>query len=434
MSSEACPFCGKLFKRLKTHLPHCKATPHSKTPPRKHNDRAFDSVAVSAPTQKVKDVLASSSGLLQSSSSLRITSPSTEKKLKSTDQLETTTSDHLETTTSLLPPLSNLTVRKPRKKNLRASIEAGKSNQLAGGRPEDPHAGSPQGLKADKESLQLISVHSKHKDVLNRKVKSKKASQFLETEVDECNTRAVTRGQSWVKDNNNVDGSFTVKLNSQVLISLQNVKTRLGCPDGVHLLEHADIQKSRMGQDVVKQIDVATAAALLEQLQSLVNEHAKSKQPHSIQLQGYIHAQLQAPYDIAGHLHPTAVALNQSSSPPSFTFPPQSPPSRAEMLQLQADKQNSAERLTEATQTQRSPSLGQVTLRELPEWLACRTPGHPREVVEMFQRGWQWYYTKYIHVKKGGSAGIGMLLVGYCVLSYIWMYPRTKRDRWRKYH
>uniref|UniRef100_A0AAQ4RRT5 ATP synthase subunit f, mitochondrial n=1 Tax=Gasterosteus aculeatus aculeatus TaxID=481459 RepID=A0AAQ4RRT5_GASAC len=79
-------------------------------------------------------------------------------------------------------------------------------------------------------------------------------------------------------------------------------------------------------------------------------------------------------------------------------------------------------------------SLAQVKLRELPEWLTCRTPSHPREVVEMVQGGWQWYYKKYIDVKKGGAGGLGMLLAGYCALSYIWSYPHMKRDRWRKYH
>ncbi|KAJ0015713.1 hypothetical protein NQD34_014003 [Periophthalmus magnuspinnatus] len=31
MSSEVCPFCGKSFKRLKSHLPHCKAAAGSTT-------------------------------------------------------------------------------------------------------------------------------------------------------------------------------------------------------------------------------------------------------------------------------------------------------------------------------------------------------------------------------------------------------------------
>lgn len=84
-----------------------------------------------------------------------------------------------------------------------------------------------------------------------------------------------------------------------------------------------------------------------------------------------------------------------------------------------------------------------------------------------FFSGWQWYYKRYIDVKRGSVGGLGMLLAGYCVLSYIWSYPHIstcvdssvfvyvavrfgdnttsqwllffflffpERDRWRKYH
>ncbi|CAL8283327.1 unnamed protein product [Merluccius merluccius] len=78
--------------------------------------------------------------------------------------------------------------------------------------------------------------------------------------------------------------------------------------------------------------------------------------------------------------------------------------------------------------------LGQVRLGELPVWLAIKTPSRPREAVEAVQRGWQWYYRKYINVKRGGVGGVSMLLAGYCVLSYVWQYPNIKCDRWRKYH
>uniref|UniRef100_A0A3Q3AKG5 Uncharacterized protein n=1 Tax=Kryptolebias marmoratus TaxID=37003 RepID=A0A3Q3AKG5_KRYMA len=67
--------------------------------------------------------------------------------------------------------------------------------------------------------------------------------------------------------------------------------------------------------------------------------------------------------------------------------------------------------------------LGQVKLKDLPTWLASRTP-----------RRWRWYYGRYVNVKKGGVAGLSMLLAGYCVLSYIWSYPHIKLSRWRKYH
>lgn len=37
-SSEVCPFCGKTYKRLKSHLPHCKAASRPNTPPISHED------------------------------------------------------------------------------------------------------------------------------------------------------------------------------------------------------------------------------------------------------------------------------------------------------------------------------------------------------------------------------------------------------------
>lgn len=41
--------------------------------------------------------------------------------------------------------------------------------------------------------------------------------------------------------------------------------------------------------------------------------------------------------------------------------------------------------------------------------------------------GWQWYYRRYINVKKGGVGGLGMLLAGYCMLSYTWSYPHLSK-------
>ncbi|XP_034165395.1 ATP synthase subunit f, mitochondrial isoform X2 [Pangasianodon hypophthalmus] len=78
--------------------------------------------------------------------------------------------------------------------------------------------------------------------------------------------------------------------------------------------------------------------------------------------------------------------------------------------------------------------LGDVRLNELASWLGARTPKSPGEAVSMFNKGWQWYYRKYIDVQKGGIGGIAMLIGSYCVLSYIWSYPHIKKQRWRKYH
>lgn len=105
---------------------------------------------------------------------------------------------------------------------------------------------------------------------------------------------------------------------------------------------------------------------------------------------------------------------------------------RTVMERMDVRRPNAGEVGTRGILTQQQ--LGQVTLRELPHWLVSRSPQRPRDVLEMAQKGWHWYYQRYIDVKRGGIGGVAMLLAGYCVLSYIWSYPHLKRDRWRKYH
>ncbi|TMS22275.1 Uncharacterized protein E3U43_012540 [Larimichthys crocea] len=51
MSSEVCPFCGKTYKRLKSHLPHCKAAASSETPPTKRDVTAESDIISSAGLQ-----------------------------------------------------------------------------------------------------------------------------------------------------------------------------------------------------------------------------------------------------------------------------------------------------------------------------------------------------------------------------------------------
>uniref|UniRef100_A0A8C3GJN9 ATP synthase subunit f, mitochondrial n=1 Tax=Cairina moschata TaxID=8855 RepID=A0A8C3GJN9_CAIMO len=74
-----------------------------------------------------------------------------------------------------------------------------------------------------------------------------------------------------------------------------------------------------------------------------------------------------------------------------------------------------------------------VRLGELPTWLATRDFS-PRGLLGGVQKAWNGYCNKYINVKKGGAAGVSMLLAGYCILSYGWSYQHIKCNRWRKYH
>ncbi|XP_058708489.1 uncharacterized protein C17orf80 homolog isoform X2 [Poecile atricapillus] len=89
------------------------------------------------------------------------------------------------------------------------------------------------------------------------------------------------------------------------------------------------------------------------------------------------------------------------------------------------------------TQGQQGPlserPLMEVRLGELHTWIStCNFS--PQGLLAAAQRAWSSYCAKYIHVRQGGPAGISMLLAGYCLLSYGWNYQHLKRHRWRKYH
>ncbi|XP_005992373.1 ATP synthase subunit f, mitochondrial [Latimeria chalumnae] len=77
--------------------------------------------------------------------------------------------------------------------------------------------------------------------------------------------------------------------------------------------------------------------------------------------------------------------------------------------------------------------LMDVKLGELPTWMSNRD-FTPNGLISAMRRGHDKFYNKYINVKKGGIAGLAIMLTGYVVLSYIWEYDHIKHDRWRKYH
>ncbi|KAM9281769.1 mitochondrial nucleoid-associated protein 1 [Morus bassanus] len=77
--------------------------------------------------------------------------------------------------------------------------------------------------------------------------------------------------------------------------------------------------------------------------------------------------------------------------------------------------------------------LMDVRLGELPAWLATCDLS-PQGLLGGVWKACNSYYDKYINVKRGGPAGISMLLAGYCLLSYGWNYQHIKCHRWRKYH
>ncbi|XP_045923982.1 flocculation protein FLO11 isoform X2 [Micropterus dolomieu] len=561
MSSEVCPFCGKTYKRLKSHLPHCKAAATSKTPPTKHNatvnhtssssqlaaasstppakgEKSTQMLSVNASPQvrksKKVSVISPATSLSESlSPSSASLPPSTKKKKqKLSEQIKTVTMPSSNTVS--LSPSPSPTISEPKKKSLRALIEAAKSKEVSKGLLEGtrsaqedlpsgstPFVADPLSSRATAQTETKTTpdkdLDTKPKGASQMKAsKTKKAAQShstskytsssLESKVNETSARPIVRDNFWVDTEGEIEDLSVNKMHlksgsgHQARITLQDVKATLGRANATRQSWRKSILSQIETTDLSSKIKpplppanqehvdscVVNTKTLSDQLpstslqhtrlQSVKRKSSKSKQATSIPgqhdgspqhelaspatplLNGHLLSQVSQatylPHTVSvneglkvGH-HMTGLctispSLTQFSRPHCFRLAPQTLPARVEtqrvadgltmqMSQLEVRKQNTADNGTKGALTQQS--LGQVRLKELPGWLACKSPSHPREVVEMVQSGWQWYYKKYIDVKKGGVGGLGMLLAGYCVLSYIWSYPHIKRDRWRKYH
>ncbi|MED6247630.1 hypothetical protein ATANTOWER_010700 [Ataeniobius toweri] len=531
MTSEVCPFCGKTYKRLKSHLPHCKAAPPttqdvtaaqessshpaavlSKTTAKAKKAKQMSSVATDLLPERSKKVSAVSLKPVQlaapangssSSSSFASTLPSS-KKTKQTQTLV----DQIRTTalsTSPSSPLSS-SLSKP-KKSLRSSIEAAKSENIAKETLKGTRSASKDSsrtsdrtkIKAVADSFKVTSVFSvpaetkaneeskmkvpKMKDVFPT---TKYTSDFLDSNVNKNNTslRRV-RENFWVDGEeetkeSSVNGLFSKPGNgNQMKVTLQDVKATLGRANSRRQSGRPSIlcritAADNLSSDITLDTDISRAPLgdqkhATNYLATPTNESDKqlstAKQPRALQLfqEKSKPPSLIPPQDADHQLEPasecadvqqrrsSSLCLNErlKATPyrgllsvlapfnqfSSHLLPPaaaQCLPGMVEDLQHDFRKKHGAEKRTEGLLTQRN--LGQVRLRELPDWLASRTPGRPRDAVEMVQRGWLWYYRRYIDVKKGGVGGLSMLLAGYCVLSYIWSYPHIKLSRWRKYH
>ncbi|XP_061612766.1 uncharacterized protein si:dkey-21c1.4 isoform X1 [Phyllopteryx taeniolatus] len=349
MGPEVCPFCGNSYKRLKSHLPHCKAAkpPLSQRGP-----------AASTP-----------SGQLEADSS-----KTKERKTLPLNKMSPEVSGKSGNT-------SPLSTSKPKKKGIRASIEAAKSSQI------------PTGLNTVPESL-ATSAQSKSKTLLpTESPKPKNAYKKKQIKSTEKETVAIGK--------------------ERPRITLQHVGSTLGWAKTSRLA--IQIKTTQKTTKPSPDLSPASTSVILQPKESpfLLKDDscgykATSHKPLPV-------SDLQTS---KGGLHRTEL----SSMSPGRFFDLQSRGGDA-FTSMEMRKDNSSGR-----------TLGQVTLRELPEWLACRTPRRPGDAVEMMHRSWQWYYRKYIDVRKGGVGGLGMLLAGYCVLSYVWSYPHLKHERWRKYH
>ncbi|XP_069857446.1 ATP synthase subunit f, mitochondrial-like [Dipodomys merriami] len=77
--------------------------------------------------------------------------------------------------------------------------------------------------------------------------------------------------------------------------------------------------------------------------------------------------------------------------------------------------------------------LMDIKLVELPNWIVM-WDFTSKGIAGAFQRGYDWYFNKYINVKKGSTAGVNMVLACYVLFNDCCCYKELKHEGHRMYH
>ncbi|XP_046888089.1 uncharacterized protein C17orf80 homolog isoform X2 [Hypomesus transpacificus] len=535
---ETCPFCGKSFKRLKTHLPHCKYAPvaqatqasknpitasHQQNHPSPVNTSSIPSLALletanankrSSGKKSAKKTekpspppsSASSSPTKKSKKTLESSSPAALPSLPTTQKKKHRIVDDIKPVP--LPLLSiNPPITKPKKKGVRApkeysdsgsktllGTEAASTGLLLSPEPSlapdlvsctSPVSHGDTGRPVTSSKLKMTEntgstksaldpgpVRLQPKDAAKKKPQRQKAGLAVEAtppsvsqgpgqqglmdgglQGPSCGDGAWAEGAE-VERNRGSSGREVEKMERLHWSGVDQIRPVLQDHTILSNL-NTESQKS-----ILDQIKSTTAVQSANHLFNMIDSRrpvrdlseSSALRPVNVPV---LPASTPVPRTRTGNktimtslpssLTRSPGLLNTShtrDTPPvvwSSTVPPRPAPvvmdiaqSLRQGMELKTKAQQLAEQEALGAVTQRA--LGEVTLRQLPGWLADQLPNHPREAAHMLHRGWQWYYRRYIDVKKGGVGGVAMLLAGYCVLSYTWNYPHIKRDRWRRYH
>lgn len=277
LSTEVCPFCGKTYKRLKSHLPHCKAAAVAKTPLTQRNvtgnktSSQLDTGGSKTKAKGKKTTLLTTHTLntevsaveetssspqtpsLSLSSSCRSSSspPSVKKKPKLSEQIKMASIVSSNSASLISSPSLSLSPSpvpsKPKRKSLRALIEASASNQVsAGSASEDLPSGSAtqspdavslcsrtgtqSGTKTKEEKDSL--THTKSKGASKKKVsvsKSRRASATVDSKGNERSERPKSLvGADAEEERAYLPGNEMLWKSRSSKITLQDVKSTLG--------------------------------------------------------------------------------------------------------------------------------------------------------------------------------------------------------------
>lgn len=267
MPAEVCPFCGKTYKRLKSHIPHCKVAASSQTLPKDvaaaqkpsshpaaaafkktskgKKTKLMSSVATDLQLERSKKgsvpslqpvQLATSGDRSSSSSDFASTSSTSRKMEKQTaaDQMGATT-----LSTSPSSPVSS-TLSKPKKKSLRALIEAAKSEHIAketlkGTRLASEDLSRSRTSNRTETKTSVVSVPAEVKANEQPKMKDDLPKAKCTSDLLESNVKKTNPIPHGVREDLWVDGDWVTKEGSvksgggrQMRVTLQDVKATLG--------------------------------------------------------------------------------------------------------------------------------------------------------------------------------------------------------------
>lgn len=219
-----CPFCGKTYKRLKSHLPHCKAAASSATPPISHEAaKTRASSYLSSPKEEKPQQKLTLSARLQSKKSQTVSAASEEKKQKLSEQIKAAIAPP---SSAVSPTSQRPTTSKSKKTTVHDFI------QSAG--PQKNIKGAPKRSSSEKDVSKPALQPTGHQGSSNIKISKKKATQALSlSQNDEPNQRteeACERNHAWVTTGRKTD-DLSVNTDAgigQSKITLQDVKAALG--------------------------------------------------------------------------------------------------------------------------------------------------------------------------------------------------------------
>ncbi|XP_018591826.1 uncharacterized protein LOC108924762 isoform X2 [Scleropages formosus] len=466
---ELCPFCGRPFKRLKTHLPHCKMAPVAKA--------TKSSVAPSESRSPVLEHAASErrttavmpEGFSNTDLTGTVTSPAVKKK---------STRLSVKTVVPKVSPNKNITPKnlpkfdlssgppkvkpKVQEQEMMKTEESDKSSRPGGGR-EVVSAQKGRGsasLKTD--------IHSGTADKVRSRESTKKGQRKRKAPDTEMQQTCMPFGPL------NEDGAVTQKLLLGSLSSngkaegagrelrAQEMANSRSAPAECHIWGHkgtktdvwdhikngltgkscrrlltADLSEAALGVGpAFQEVEPQSSPILVNQAGLLSKQRPENLFPRANDGSAPCHNPAGALWEPCGRGSRVAglewtPELATSYRGIGFSMLPLWCPT--EHVQRKPPPVQPIARQVQGSVTERA--LLELRLAELPTWLMSRPLPTPRQGVALLRKaGWQWYHSKYVDVRRGAIGGVAMLLAGCCVLSYLWSYPDFKHERWRKYH